>query len=353
MKKEKISTIGLWSLILVIVLGITNLNNIIWQDSNETLVFTGCNTLAFFFFLAGYFLMRHHKKNETKKEDNAIKAWRFTKERFSKLYPAVLGGVLFAFIARNLMLKTNITNIFSIFMDSLSEFLGISPIGAVSSSVLWNEPLWYVSAIIIAGLVLYYIVSAKEDLFIGLIAPVVILLTYTLMPYGFALVLAAMSLGMLMYNVIEYFKEKEFSEIEMFCLSLLHIGIIMLLIYYGFKGIPWNNVTTDLILYTFATILLINKDYIAVLYNKSKISDFLGKLSLYYFATHVAFIYLLSWLFPEMGYHASIIFNILFSACWAFIMLYVDEFVITPIFRKTKEIKEEIKPKRGKKATTK
>ena len=40
------------------------------------------------------------------------------------------------------------------------------------------------------------------------------------MPYGFALVLAAMSLGMLMYNVIEYFKEKEFSEIEMFCLSL-------------------------------------------------------------------------------------------------------------------------------------
>lgn len=340
MNKEKISTISLWSFLFVIAIGITNLNNIIWQESEKALLFTNCYFLPFFFFLAGYFLMKHYQKNKDKKEDKAITAWKYAGNRFSKLYPAMLGGVAFAFIVRNAILKTSITNIFSIFMDSLWEFIGLSTIGSQGATLIWNEPLWYISAIIIASLLLYYIVSEKESFFTGFFAPLVIILTYTLRTGGFLHVLAAMCAGMLLHYVIEYFKEKELSEIEMMCISLIHIGIIMLLIYFGFKGIPWNSLTTDLILYIFTAILLINKDYIAVLYNKCKMTDFFGKLSLYYFATHIAFIYLLAWLFPEMDYHASIVFNILFSTCWGFIMMYVDDYVITPIFRIKKEEKK-------------
>lgn len=38
-----------------------------------------------------------------------------------------------------------------------------------------------------------------------------------------------------------------------------------------------------------------------------------------------------------MSYHASIVFNILFTTCVSFIVMCIDDYVITPIFRKPKE----------------
>lgn len=370
MKKERITTIDLWKFILTVAIAIGHLNSFVWKGTGENLIFTGGRVLAFFMFISGYFLMDYYQKNKKKTKNVAKEAWLYTGKRFSSLYPALLGGVTLAFIVRNAITKTKLLDIFPIFMDSIWEFLGISQIGAVGLaeqttgavalttgvSTLWNGPLWYVSALFISGLLLYYIVSKNEDFFAGIFAPVFIILTYasvgltdagwsrTLVntigfPNGIARVMAGMCIGMLIYYVVDYLRKKEFTEKMTMLFSVLHISIAMFLIYTWYNGITWNEFTNGIILLVFCIVLLTNKDYISVLYNKSNICAFLGKLSLYYYACHIAFVFLLPWLFPEMGYHASIVFNILFTTCWSFIMMYVDDYVITPLLRNNKKEK--------------
>ena len=377
MKNSKISTIELWRFIFVLAIALGHLNTFIWQGKGESLFFTGGRVLAFFMFLSGYFLMKHYKKQKNKDASPARQAWQYTGKRFKALYPILFIGVLLAFIVRNAINGTRITQIFGIFMDSIWEFLGISQIGAVGllelksmtfdislgTSQLWNGPLWYISALIIAGLILYYVVSKSEDFFAGFFAPVFIILTYASVgltdagwdrtvlnaigfPNGLARVMAGMCLGMLMYYIVEYLRKKKFSELMTMTFSILHIGIAIFLLYTIYVGITWSEFTNGIILYVFCIILLTNKDYISVLYNKSSICNFLGRLSLYYYALHIIFVFLIAYLFPELSYSSSIIFNILFTTGAAFILMCFDNYVITPLFRKEKvEVKKTTRKK--------
>lgn len=377
MKSSKISTIELWRFILTVAIALGHLNTFIWRESGEDLIFTGGRVLAFFLFLSGYFLMAHYQKH--KKEDSAKPAkaaWKYTGGRFKALYPTIFMGVLFAFIVRNAISGTKITEIFGVFMDSIWEFLGISQIGAVGLlelktvvvdpvagvSQLWNGPLWYISALIIAGLFLYYIVSKSEDFFTGLFAPLFVVLTYASVgltdigwdrtsvnaigfPNGLARVMAGMCIGMLIYYVVDYLRKKKFSEGLKLTFSVLHIGIAIFLIYTIYAGISWSEFTNGIIVLLFTIILLTNKDYISVLYNNSSVCNFLGRLSLYYYATHIVIVFLLAHIFPEMSYHASIAFNILFTLCCAYIMMCIDDYIVTPLFRKEKIEKKSTKKK--------
>ncbi len=377
MKSSKISTIELWRFILTVAIALGHLNTFIWRDSGEDLIFTGGRVLAFFLFLSGYFLMAHYQKH--KKEDSAkpaASAWKYTGGRFKALYPTIFMGVLFAFIVRNAISGTKITEIFGVFMDSIWEFLGISQIGAVGLlelktviiepvagvSQLWNGPLWYISALIIAGLFLYYIVSKSEDFFTGLFAPLFVVLTYASVgltdigwdrtsvnaigfPNGLARVMAGMCIGMLIYYVVDYLRKKKFSEGLKLTFSVLHIGIAIFLIYTIYAGISWSEFTNGIIILLFTIILLTNKDYISVLYDNSSVCNFLGRLSLYYYASHIVIVFLIAHIFPEMSYHASIVFNILFTLCCAYIMMCIDDYIVTPLFRREKIEKKSTKKK--------
>lgn len=368
MKSSKISTIELWRFILTVAIALGHLNTFIWRESGEDLIFTGGRVLAFFLFLSGYFLMAHYQKH--KKEDSAKPAkaaWKYTGGRFKALYPTIFMGVLFAFIVRNAISGTKITEIFGVFMDSIWEFLGISQIGAVGLlelktviiepvagvSQLWNGPLWYISALIIAGLFLYYIVSKSEDFFTGLFAPLFVVITYASVglteigwdrtsvnaigfPNGLARVMAGMCIGMLIYYVVDYLRKKKFSEGLKLIFSVLHIGIAIFLIYTIYAGISWSEFTNGIIILLFTIILLTNKDYISVLYDNSSVCNFLGRLSLYYYASHIVIVFLIAHIFPEMSYHASIVFNILFTLCCAYIMMCIDDYIVTPLFRREK-----------------
>lgn len=364
MKNKRLTTtIGFWSFIFVIAIGFGYLNNYVWASTGQKLIFTGGSVISYFLFLAGFYLMKHYKENQSK--DLAFqKSWKYTFNRFSKLYPTLFGGVLCAFIVRNFINKTSLLNIFSVFINSIWEFLGLSQLGIVNAleiktltfnivegvSYIWNAPLWVMSAILISTLILYYVVSKSEDFFAGIFAPLFLILTYTSIGVtgkldsnllnsfgllnGLARVMSAMIIGMYLYYVVMYFKKKKFSENVKLILSFLHVFLGVFILYNIYNGISWNEVTNSLFVLLFLGILLIDKDYISVLYNKSSLCLFLGKLSYYYYAYFIIFVYILAYIFPEMSYNASLIFNLLFSACWAYIMYAMDDTVITPIFRK-------------------
>ena len=130
MKNSKITTIELWRFIFTVAIALGHLNTFVWRETGENLIFTGGRVLAFFMFLSGYFLMSHYKKQKakgnTKDEAPSKQAWKYAGGRFKALYPALFIGVLLAFIVRNAINGTKMTQIFGVFMDSIWEFLGIS-----------------------------------------------------------------------------------------------------------------------------------------------------------------------------------------------------------------------------------
>ncbi len=359
--EKKNSAIELWRYIFTIGIAIGHLNQIIWNKNDVNLLFTGSKFLAFFMFLSGYFLMANYKKNKENKAPS-VNAWNYTKKRINALYPALFSGVLLAFVIRNVVAKTPFNELLTIFMNSIFEFLGISQL-SMNFSTLWNSPLWYISALFVVGYILYYIVSKSEDLF-RFIAVLFIIWVYGILhlsatsadgvvlvgmvPANMLILMAGMMLGMLMYYIVDYFKKKKFTENVTMIMSILHITLAMLILYFWVHNASWNNEVYDLILFVFTTILLINKDYISVLYNDSVALNLLGRLSLYFYVSHIGFIYLLAYLFPEMPYVPSIIFNISFSTCWAFILLYIDDYFVTPVFRKNKKEVKKL-PKKVKK----
>lgn len=359
--EKKNSAVELWRFVFTIAIAIGHLNSIIWEKKNVNLLFTGNKFIVFFMLLSGYFLMKHYQENKNKKEAS-IQALDYTKRKVKALYPTLLGGVILAFIVRNVINAVSVSNMFTSFMNSIWEFLGLA-VFTGSSLTLWNEPLWYISALFVLSFILYYVLSKNEDLF-RVLAIIFIIFAFgtvgfnslglSINIYGVSsslLIFAAtMVLGMLMYYLVKYFQDKKLSENWLMFLSIIHIFLAMFIIYFLIHGNNWSNSTYAIILFIFTTVLLINKDYIAVLYNDSMVLNTLGKLSLYIFAYHIVFIYLLAFFFPEMSYGPSIVFNILFSVSWAMIMLYVDEYCITPIFRreiiKEEAKKEEVKVKK-------
>ena len=362
MENKRLSTIELWRFIFVVALAIGNLNLIIWGPKNVNLIFNGSYFIAFFMFLAGYFLMNNYQKNKEKNKNKSVGsvAW---KKRFSQLYPILLGGTIFAFIARNVVAETKASEVLMIFMNSIWEFFGLGSLGLTN---LWNAPLVYISALFIVSFILYYIVNKSEDFF-KLFAVLCIILVYGTfglnaaswsdlsvtvlgIPFAIARLMAGMCVGMLMYYLVEYFKKKEFTENITMVFSFLHIALAMFLLYFWFHGGNWNEPVFGVVLFVFLVILLVNKDYISVLYNDSEICNSLGKLSLYFFVSHIAFVYLLAYLFPEMTYVPSILFNVLFTLCWSFIM---KNNVNNDIKQTTKTEEKKVSKPRVKKVTTK
>ncbi len=344
MENKRITSIDLWKFLFVIAIVINNINKVVWQEKGVSLVFTGSLFASFFMFISGYFLMEH-LKNDKSRKDCSIKALNYTKKRISYVYPAMVGGITLAFVIRNIILKTNLRRIFRVFMNSLFEFLGLSQIGikALNTGItgLWNEPLWYLSALVIVSFILYYILAKNEDFFVGILAPVLIIINFALnsyqdfaFPLSLLRVATGLTIGILSYYVVNYFKKKKFSETLMMVFSILHIALAMFFIYTSYTGFSWNYYAYAFLMLIFAIVLLVNKDYVAVLYNDSSLCYFLGRLTLYFYCSHIGFAYLLAWMFPSMSYPASIIFNLLFTGCWSFIMMYVDDYVISPLFRK-------------------
>lgn len=349
MEKQKNTAIEFWRFIFCIALAIGHLNMTIWKNSKVNLLFNGYYFVAFFIFLSGYFLMANYQKNKKNdaKEEASARAWNYTKKRINALYPVLLGGIILAFITRNVILETNVNQLFTVFMNSIWEFLGL---GALGVSNLWNEPLVYISAIFISGFIIYYLLSKNEDVFR------ILALVFAIIVYGSAInsgwvnngfilgipsilarIMAGMGVGALMYYPVSYFKDKKFNENITMVFSIAHITLAMIILYIWVHGASFNELAYGILIFFFTFILLVNKDYISAIYNDLPFFNDLGKISLYYFASHMAFIYLLAYLFPEMGYVPSIVFNILFTICWAYIMMYIDDYIVSPIFRQKKD----------------
>lgn len=367
LNSTKRSNLELWKFLFVIAYIAYNfylLNHANHPEINSML-FSGGKVLEFFFIIAGFSLMSFCVKNSK----NDVSTWEYLKGLISRYYPALLGGVFLAFVVRNFVIDTSLVRIPSLLVGAIFELLGLSQLGIASYSgfssnsmlqeyivnggitPIWNEPLCYLSAFFIVSLIFYYIISKNRNLYENIIAPLVIVIGYSAMgmmsefslystgifgiPNAIIRVAAGMALGSLIYRFIDYLKSKEIDRKEKIGLTVLYFVFAIYFIVTTIIGIEWNEFINLVFIVPFVIILLLNRDGVSSIL-KSRFFSYLGSLALYVFACHIAFCYLIPFLFPDRTYQFQFLIFLIITLIWGNIMLIFDKFVITPLFRERK-----------------
>jgi len=128
--------------------------------------------VEFFFIVSGYLIAL---KCENKK--NNISATQWVAKNISKMYPHYLFSFAMCFIARMFFNHLPISSIIKNFIYSFPEILLIHMAGFTQTQY-YNGVSWYVSALILSGYLIYFLITNYKKFYLSLIAPVSIILIY-------------------------------------------------------------------------------------------------------------------------------------------------------------------------------
>ncbi len=309
-----------------------------WMQSTNWF-FGSSEVLLIFTLTAGYFLTSHfQKKNADKdyqKRSASSKAWEYTWTRIRGLLPVLILGYILGVVISTKFYYPNYTfqQSCAMVLNSAWEFLGFHAAGLRSVGNEFfnlNGPLWFISAIIIVGYFLYYGLSKNEDTMRGLIAPFIFIFLSGWWAFtntraaqtawstlglqtastngmggaatgstafigfnnGLLFVMLGMLGGMLLYYLINYLKQREYSKKARLALTILNLFCAVLLLWYTIYPATWFNLdrwTVSLLCILVIGLTLLNKDYLTEFLNNdytSKIFNYLGSISLYIYMLH-------------------------------------------------------------------
>ena len=183
---------------------------------------------------------------------------------------------------------------------------------------------WFLSALLIASLLIYPLLYAKRNLFVNVIAPIVFVLTlgYFAINYehlsfidneGILRAICEMCLGIISYNIYDKFKHINCTIFLQAILTVVELGCYISVIAYY-----WNHSHSQ---YDFIAILLLAIG-ITISYSakslthyifKGSFFNYLGKLSLGIYVTHLMWIRLLGWYNMPLGKFGDIFLVLILS----------------------------------------
>ncbi len=301
--------------------------------------FGSSEVLLIFTLTAGYFMVAHHEKLEKDKVYSAKsaskRAWEYTWSRIKGLLPVlIIGYILGVIICTKFYYPDyNLQQTLTMIINSAWEFLGFHSVGLRSSGNEFfnlNGPLWFISAIIIVGYFLYWLLCKNKDLLVGLIAPFGFIFftgwwcftgtrasqtawstfgfqtastngmggnatdaTATLgFNNGLIFVLIGLLGGIILYYLVKAIKNYKFSDLGKWGLTLLNLACSGLLLWYTIYQPTYFNLerwTVALLIIVVITLSLLNKDYLTKLLNNDythKLFAYLGSISLPIYMLH-------------------------------------------------------------------
>lgn len=348
-KKERNVAIEIWRFLIAIAIIGFHVGFIIARSCDGTngyfmtpeakWFFGSSEVLLIFTLTAGYFMVAHHEKREKDKEymekSASKRAWEYTWTRIKALIPVlVLGYILGVIICTEFYYPDyNLQQTLTMIVNSAWEFLGFHSVGLRSFGNEFfnlNGPLWFISAIIIVGYFLYWLLCKYKDLLVGFIAPFGFIFftgwwcftgtrasqtawstfglqttstngmggaatdaTATLgFNNGLIFVLIGLLGGILIYYLVKALKQHKFSSLGKAGLTVLNIACSGLLLWYTIYQPTYFNLerwTVALLIIVVITLSLLNKDGITKLLNNKvthKLFGYLGSISLQIYMLH-------------------------------------------------------------------
>lgn len=251
----------------------------------------------FFFIVSGFFMiLSYERRGEEQKLNPGYSAFVFVINKLKSLATPFLTSF---FIGVIIYIYINGFNISII--KTLPELLFINRIGI--DSLVINGSTWYISAMLIAMLPLYYILAKNKDYYIYVFSPIVALLSYGYiyhfdMPYqnnslylniltvGVFRAINGICVGAITYLICNKIKEIITTKRQKVLLTFLEIILYLIIFITWFNTNDYKIVFSVMLLLPIALgITFSQKSYISILFKSSKF-EVIKSISLAIFFNH-------------------------------------------------------------------
>lgn len=316
----------------------------------------GMYAVEFFFVVSGYFMCVSAESAERKNTGKSLgrETFCFIMHKITRILPAYLFCYLLAFVkwfiysGYDILVGKGFQIFFRTVVKMLPNFLLVYMCGVYGKEII--RITWYISAMLIAMLVIYPLVRKFKDSYMLIAAPIVVMLTsgyfaatthyngilqYTgLMPHGLERAFIGINLGCIVYMFSNYIKQYDFTRLSRVLLSIAEIGGYLTIIYLmDASGRNCAYIINIFLLFTVA-ITASKKSGISGLFD-NKLSKFLGEMSLYIYLCQSPARGFIGKLYPKLSYGKGFIYITVLSLVFA-IAGYVIVHLCTAVAEKSK-----------------
>lgn len=267
-----------------------------------------------FFILSGFLMLGSIRRHVTPEQrlDPASATWRYVRGRLKQLYPHhLLSWVLVAAI---LLFGTKELFPIELFQVGMPELLLVNVFGFVRGDYI-NIVCWYLSALLFASALIYYLLLKDEDGFIKVIAPILLLVCYgtifdrkgslanTILftqysPFlGFYRALADITVGCVAYRVYEWMEDVEVPGEEALS-TLVELGVMAASFLWMYSNSGRFDFAFVILFFAFVISVFRGRSLFTWLFD-NPVSGWLGKQSYAFYLNNLVVIYPYMYFFPD------------------------------------------------------
>lgn len=324
-----IGEFDLWKLIAAIVIVIHH-SSYLPVQVEHTYLQGGSILVELFFLISGFFLAKSALREgpSTSGEELGKETWRFLRKKAGAIYPYLLFAVAVGVIVKTLLNGQNFLQLIKNGIRTLVEFLFLRSAG-------WGKELfapqdWYLSAMLLAMLILYPCIRKWGRGFVRIVCPLIaaFLLGYlyqkfghfrapdtfvTFFNKGFLRGLAEISLGCFCYEAAQWVRQFSLTRFAKLLCALVEYGSLLAIIAYANTESCWDMDCESVILMAVAVIIMGSQaSILSQFWDRSGICPILGKFSLLLYLNHMYWL----WLFKMAGLQMAYVPMLaLYAAC--------------------------------------
>lgn len=265
--------------------------------------------VEFFFIVSGYLLYKKIKSDGASQKS----AWEYTWHRYKKIWPSYLLSFVVTVFVIAVYNKYSLKQLYKRVTDSFFEIFMLQGIGLNREWDYVNPTLWYISVMLIAGFIIYWMLINYEKIFVEIIAPLVIVIAYSYLYRNVgslnavtdtlglyenqALIraLADMCLGIYAVKLEERFKSK--SDRIAFYKIAADILVVIIIFWSLFDGASKND-----FIFVFVFVYIVAAGFLPR--RRMKIDYCIEKwssITLEIYLVHEVYrMYIMNWVFPNM-----------------------------------------------------
>lgn len=300
--------------------------------------------VEFFFMISGFFMMAHIQNSHNENESS----WDYTLHKVKKFWgPLCIVNFSQLFVHCCMSNVNSVGGVFEKLWHFKWEFFLLQCAGFIQNPAFDKDylvgPTWYLSALVLATIVLYPIAKNYKRIYTNIICPLVMLIAYAgfIQTYGhmnigngfkfivmdaFVRALAGICCGSLCYSAYLCLKEKENSAlmVGIDCLGWIMIPMSVII---GLSGIDDSGL---FMLIPFGIIIIssmLNRTPVSKALNRipAKAVTFLGIFSLYIYLSHWVAMFAVMHFMPNLDGPVKVIIAAIITIAYSFVLLLIDK----------------------------
>lgn len=303
----------------------------------------GYLAVEFFFVCSGIFMAASAEKNSNHTEMGLGKdTFSFLKKKIKGLMPNFYVAWALTFLVRHI--DATLGECVRHLAANIWELTGITYSGLYHYPI--NAPVWYISAMLLAMLVLYPLMRKYKDTFFYIIAPLIFIFMMGiswqkyhslgwasrwtgLMMYGTYRAFMEIAFGCVLYKAALFLKKVQFTSFARIMLALAEIlGYAVSVVYMFYNK---NSRYDYCVLVILACSITITYANVGILSGINKIKGifgslkWLGEYSYSLFLGHWMWAKKLTYFFPSLSYREKILYYLVLSFLSGLVIMYISK----------------------------